>query len=140
MLLKPVPAVKVDPLLKLIEFAALPVSLCAPWENVIEPATRAVDPAAMLRVRAIPVSMLSDDPEAMSKQLVPPLSVSVPVGFISKVTFVPPPTEIAPIVVPGGTLVSVVVAPLLKARMSSVAGAERVGVQFVEVVYEAVPV
>jgi len=93
-----------------------------------------VDPLAILSVSAVAVSMLSDDPEAMSKQLRPPLSVNVPVGFASSVTFVPPPIEIAPMVVPGGTLVSVVVAPLLKTRMSSLAGVVRVGVQLVDVV------
>src|SRR5688572_10325671 len=39
-----------------------------------------------------------------------------------------------------GTPVTVVVAPLLKRRMSLVAGVVRVGVQFVAVAYEAVPV
>ena len=80
------------------------------------------------------VPMLSDDPEAMSKQLMPPLIVKVPPGLISSVTFVLPPIEIAPTVKPGGTFVRVVVAPLLKAKMSSFAGVVRVGVQLVEVV------
>ena len=48
----------------------------------------------------------------------------------------PPPTEIAPIVDGAGTLVTVIAPPLLKARMSSVAGVVRVGFQLVDMVQD----
>ena len=111
--------------MKVIPLASAAVSLCAAPEKVIEPFTRPVEPVAMLIVRAVAVSILSDDPEAMSKQLMPPLRVIVPVGLTSRVIFVPPPTEIAANVKPGGTFMMVLVAPLLKAMISPFAGALR---------------
>src|SRR5260221_5278165 len=81
------------------------------------PAMREVLPAPeKASVNEFVVPMLSDDPEAMSKQLMPPLIVNVPATVGSSVTFVPPPTEIAPIVVGVDTIVTVVVSPLLSIR------------------------
>jgi hypothetical protein len=62
----------------------------------------------------------------------------VAVTAACSVTFVFPETDNCAIVC-AGTLVTVVVAPLLKTSMSVAAGVVRVGVQFVEVAHEAVP-
>jgi hypothetical protein len=75
-----VPCVNVAPELKVIPLASAAVRLWAVDavdENVIEPLTLPVDPVAILIVSTLVPLMFNDDPEAMSKQLLPPLRVKV---------------------------------------------------------------
>src|SRR2546423_2008118 len=120
--------------------ASVVVSLCAALVKVIEPPTVPLLPVGRLIVRVFVPLMLSCEPAATESAFAPPLTVKVvPVAAGCSVTAVLPETCNLPIVCVG-TPVTVVVAPLLKTRMSLVAGVVRVGVQFVEVVHGAAPV
>ena len=82
---------------------------------------------------------LRAEPAATDRPVPPPLMVSVTAAAACRFTVVLPETNNCPIVWVG-TPVTVSAAPLLKTRMSSVAGVVLVGVQLVEVVHAAEPV
>ena len=137
---KAAPSVNVAPLANVIALASTAVRRCAALDKVIEPLTFPVAPVLRAIDMAFATLQLRAEPAAIDRSTpVPPPIVNVTAAAACRVTLVAPETDSCPIVWVG-TAVTIVVAPLLNTRTSSTAGVVRVGVQFVEVAHEAVPV
>src|SRR5947209_8065718 len=97
--------------------------------------------ATAMVVTFVATLMLSAEPAATDRSVPAPPAIVRVTGFAApcRLTVVFPETDNCPIVCVG-TAFAVVVAPLLKTSTSFVAGVVRVGVQFVLVAHEAVPV
>jgi hypothetical protein len=128
---KPVPVVNVAPLLKVMEEASVPISLCAPPASVTLPAMTAVAPVAAVIVIATEPVRLSSHPVPTEKSVsVPPAMVTFVADEACRVTLVLFDTDIFPIVCVVNP-VNVYVPASLKTRISLAAGVVLAGVQLV---------
>ena len=137
---KPVPSVITEPFANTNAPASAAVRRCAAAVTAMLPPTCAVAPVATAIVSALAPLSVSVEPAPTFRSVpVPPATVSVCAVAGCSATLVLFDTVSWPIVCVV-TPVAVTVPPPLKNSWSSVAGVLRVGVQFVDVANDALPV